>query len=173
MTLRSLKPGVSKTWLITTAGMIWSIVGLMLCRLAYQWFAVVRWEWVVPLELLGIVFAMMAHRLCFSRIARKNIARLSLLTEKTCIFAFQRWRSYFLVGLMIALGIALRNLPIPRPYLAVLYTTIGGALFLSSLQYYGCLWQIVAQRRSCLSPRRNDPLEKNDAPRSDPKACLF
>jgi hypothetical protein len=152
MTLRSLKPGVSKTWLIAVAGLMWSSVGLILCRLAYHWMAVNRWRWVVPLELIGIVLALVAHQFCFSRIARKNIARLSLLTEKTCIFAFQRLRSYLLIGLMIAIGIALRNLPIPRPYLAILYTTIGGALFLASLQYYGCLWRIVAQRRSYLPP---------------------
>jgi len=152
MTLRSLKPGVSKTWLIAVAGVMWSLVGLMLCRLAYHWLVVIRWRWVVPLELIGIVLALIAHQFCFSRIARKNITRLSLLTEKTCIFAFQKWRSYLLIGLMIGLGITVRNLPIPKPYLAVLYTTIGGALFLASLQYYGCLWRIVAERRSCLPP---------------------
>jgi hypothetical protein len=154
MTLKSLKPAVSKNWLIVLAGLVWSIVGLMLCRLAYHWLAVTHWRWVAPLELLSIVLALMAHQACFSRIAQKNIARLSLLTEKTCIFAFQRWKSYFLIGLMITLGIVLRNLPIPRPYLAILYTTIGGALFLASLQYYGCLWRIVAKRESCLPPRK-------------------
>ncbi len=104
------------------------------------------------MELLGIVLALTAHKFCFSRIARKNIVRLTLLTEKTCVFAFQRWRSYLLIVLMSALGIALRNLPIPKPYLAILYTTIGGALFLASFQYYGCLWRIVAQRRPYLLP---------------------
>ena len=154
ITLRSLKPAVSKPWLIALAGLMWSVVGLMLCRLAYHWLAVIRWKGAVPLELLGIVLALTAHQLCFSRIARKNIARLSLLTEKTCIFAFQRWKSYLLIGWMITIGIALRNLPVPGPYLAVLYTTIGGALFLASLQYYGCLWRIVAQRGSCLPPEK-------------------
>ena len=152
ITLKSLKPAASKTWLIALAGLMWSVVGLMLCRLAYHWLSVVRWSGVVPLELLGMVFALTVHRFCFSRIAQKNITRLSLLTEKTCIFAFQRWKSYLLVGLMITIGIALRNLPIPRPYLAVLYTTIGGALFLASFQYYSCLWRIAAQRGSCLPP---------------------
>ncbi|OGP88302.1 MAG: hypothetical protein A2156_07715 [Deltaproteobacteria bacterium RBG_16_48_10] len=152
MTWRSLKPAVSKTWLIALAGLMWSVVGLMLCRLAYHWLAVIRWREVVPLELLGLVLALTAHQFFFSRIAQKNIARLSLLTEKTCIFAFQRWKSYFLIGLMITVGIAIQNLPIPRPYLAILYTTIGGAVFLASLQYYGCLWRIVAQRGSCLPP---------------------
>ncbi len=152
--LRSLRPAASKPWLIALAGLMWSVVGLMLCRLAYHWLAVIRWRGAVPLELIGIVLALTAHKLCFSKIARKNITRLSLLREKTCIFAFQRWKSYLLIGLMITLGIALRNLPVPRPYLAVLYTTIGGALFLASFQYYSCLWRIVAQRESCLPPEK-------------------
>jgi len=154
MTLKSLNPAVSKTWLIVLAGLMWSVVGLMLCRLAYDWLVDIHSRGVLPLELLGVISALMAHRFCFSRIARKNISRLTLLTEKTCVFAFQRRRSYLLIVLMSALGIALRNLPIPRPYLALLYTTIGGALFLASLQYYGCLWRIVAQRRSYLLPEK-------------------
>ncbi len=152
MTLERLKPAVSKTWLIVLAGFMWSLVGLMLCRLAYHWLAVIRWTWVVPPVLLGIVLALMAYQFCFSRMAQKNIARLSQLTEKTCIFAFQRWKSYILIGLMITAGVALRNLPVPRPYLAILYISIGGALFLASLQYYGYLWRVVAQRGSRLPP---------------------
>ncbi len=150
MTLKSLRPAVSRTWLIVTAGLMWSVVGLMLCRLAYHWLAAIRWRWFAPLELLGIVLALMAHQFCFSRIARKNIARLSLLTDKTCILAFQRWKSYLLIALMITLGIVLRNPAVPKPHLAVLYTTIGGALLLGSLQYYGCLWRIIAKKDSRL-----------------------
>ena len=150
--LKSLKPGVSKIWLIALAGLMWSVVGLMLCRLAYHWLAVTRWREVVPLELLGIALALTAYQFLFSRIARRNIARLSMLTEKTCVFAFQKWSSYLLVGVMITAGIVVRRLPIPSAYLATLYTTIGGALFLASLQYYGCLWKAVAERGTCLPP---------------------
>jgi hypothetical protein len=148
MSLKSLRPAVSKNWLIALAGLTWSVVGLMLCRLAYHWLAATPWRRVAPLELLGIVLGLAAYHICFSRIARENITRLSLLPGKTCIFAFLRWKGYFLIGLMIALGNILRNLPIPRHYLAILYTTIGGALFLASLQYYGCLWRIILQKGS-------------------------
>jgi hypothetical protein len=150
MTLKNLKPAVSKTWLIVMAGLMWSVVGLMLCRLAYHWLVIIQWRWIVPQELLGVVLALAAYKLCFSRIAQKNIERLSVITEKTCIFAFQRWKSYLVIVLMTIIGITIRNLPVPRPYLAVVYTTIGGALFLASLKYYSCLWRIVVQRSSCL-----------------------
>lgn len=150
--LKDLKPAVSKTWLIFLAGAVWSCVGFMLCRSAYHWLADFRWSRIAPLELTGIILALMVNQFCFSGIARKNIARLCLLTEKTCIFAFQGWQSYFLICLMIILGFALKILPIPRPCLAVLYTTIGGALFLSSLEYYRCLWQILIRQPG---PQRN------------------
>ncbi len=123
---------------------------MMLCRLAYHWLVIIEWRWIVPQELLGVTLALTAHKFCFSRIARKNIARLSLITEKTCVFAFQGWKSYFVVVLMTILGITLRNSPLPRPYLAIVYTTIGGALFLASLQYYSYLWGIVMQKSSRL-----------------------
>ena len=149
MTLKSFKPAVSKTWLIVLAGLMWSVVGLMLCRLAYHWLAI-QWRWIVPQELLGVVLALTAYKFCFSRIAQKNIERLCVITEKTCIFAFQRWKSYFVIALMTVIGITLRNSPVPRPYLAIVYTMIGGALFLASLHYYSCLWRIVVQKNSCL-----------------------
>ncbi len=153
MILKSLKPGVSKIWLLAIAGLIWSGVGIMLCRIAYQWLKVSQFKWFLPLELLGVVLAVIMYRVCFLGIAQKNIARLCQLTEKTCVFAFQRWKSYLLVGFMIILGITLRNLPIPKPYLSLVYTTIGGALLLSSLQYYGCLWRIVLEKGPCLRGR--------------------
>ena len=48
---------------------------------------------------------------------------------------------------MIALGVFLRHSRIPREYLAALYLTIGGALFLSSLHYYVQLWRLAFPRK--------------------------
>jgi hypothetical protein len=149
MLLKKLKPGVSKRWLLVLAGSMWSAVGLLLCRRAYGWFMGISWKGAIPLELLAILLAWAAYRFSFSKIARKNIERLSRLTEKTCVFAFQTWRSYLLIGLMMVLSAFLRRLPIPELYLAVLYTTIGGALLLSSFNYYRVLWQWLVQKEPC------------------------
>ncbi len=54
---------------------------------------------------------------------------------KRCVFAFQSWKSYLIVVIMIAMGIGLRHSPIPKPYLSVLYIGIGLALILSSFRY--------------------------------------
>jgi len=154
MTLNSLKPAVTKYWLIALAGLMWTGVGVMLCRLAYIWFAVINRGIAASLGLFGIGMAVAAYYLGFSKIARKNIKRLCLLTEKKCVFAFQTWKSYLIIGFMITLGITLRNSAIPKQYLAVIYTTIGGAIFLSSFHYYGLLWKLILQQNSCQNESR-------------------
>ncbi len=146
MPLSSLKPAVTKSWLIAVAGLMWTGVGVMLCRLAYVWLAVISRGMAVSLGLLGVAMAVAAYRFGFSKIAQKNIKRISLLVEETCIFAFQTWKGYLIIGFMITLGIILRNSAIPKQYLAIIYTTIGGAIFLSSFHYYRLLWRMVVQK---------------------------
>jgi hypothetical protein len=150
MFLEKLNPAVSKYWLIALAGLMWSAVGFMLCRMAYIWLAAVPWHWWLPLGAIGIISAVMAHRYGFSRIALKNISRLCLLSDKICIFAFQAWRSYLLIIFMIMLGIMLRDSPLPKHFLAIIYMTIGGALFLSSFHYYCRIWQVKIKKQPCI-----------------------
>ena len=151
MTMVKLKPAVPKYWLVASAGVMWSAVGIMLCRLA--------WIWLLPVipsraELLGgagIFGAVIVYYFGFSKLALKNIHRLGRFSDKTCFFAFQAWKSYFLIGFMIALGITLRHSSFPKAYLAVIYATIGGALFLSSFHYYMRLYRMVFQTKTCAS----------------------
>jgi len=151
LSLEKLKPAVSKYWLMALAGLMWSVVGVVLCHLAYVWLKAVPWSRALPLGLLGVASALVAYRYGFLKIALKNIDRLCLLTEKPCIFAFQAWRSYLIIVFMVALGIALRSSPIPRHILAVIYTTIGGALFLSSLHFYRRIWMVKIRKQTCVS----------------------
>ena len=99
---------------------------------------------------VGLVFAVAAHRYPFSKIALKNIDRLCLMADKCCIFAFQAWRSYLIVIFMMLLGITLRYSPVPRHFLAVIYATIGGALFLSSFHFYRRIWMVKIRKHPCI-----------------------
>jgi hypothetical protein len=137
-----LKPAVSRYWLITLAGLLWSAVGLMLCRLAYLWLTAVPWGGALFLGISGIVLALIVHRFGFSRIAVKNIDRIRQFSEKGCLFAFQAWKSYLIIVIMVALGLLLRHSPLPKQYLAVVYLAVGGALFLASFHYYALLWRV-------------------------------
>ena len=155
MLLKKLNPAVSKYWLIVLAGLMWSAVGIILLRLAYIWLATVNWSLGLPLGSLGIISALAVYRYSFSKIALKNIARLCLLPDKYCVFAFQAWKSYLIIIFMIMLGITLRYSPMPRHFLAVIYTTIGGALFLSSFHFYRRIWQVKILKQPCL-PSKDD-----------------
>ena len=145
-----MKPAVSKYWLIAFAGFMWSGVGMMLCRLAYIWLADVQWQWALSLGSIGCFSALVVHRYGFSEIAEKNINRLCQLSDKCCIFAFQAWRSYLIIAIMICIGVVLRRSPLPRHFIAIIYTTIGGALFLSSFHYYRRIWMVKILKLPCL-----------------------
>ncbi|MCF8069977.1 MAG: hypothetical protein K9L30_15460 [Desulfobacterales bacterium] len=134
--LSQFKPEVQKTWLMTIAGLMWSVVGLMLCRFAIRWLFDLSRPSVIGYALTGAGLAIIANYLVFSKIAGRNIDRLNQMPEKVCIFAFQAWKSYLVIGLMITIGSLLRHSPAPKHYLSIIYIAIGGALFLSSLQYY-------------------------------------
>jgi drug/metabolite transporter (DMT)-like permease len=131
-------PAVNTKLLPVLAGMVWSAVGLVLAAVAVYWLAITRASWILPLA-AGLVVGLLVYRLGFLRLVRRNKARLYARAEgreKVCIFAFQSWRSYVIVVVMMALGYYLRHLPISRVYLVPVYLAIGAGLFLASLHYY-------------------------------------
>lgn len=132
----AFKLPVHRGWLLVLAGLVWSGVGLGLCKMAWLWLAALPAGARSLRLLVGLSGAMAAWRFAFASIAGNNIERIGGLSEKQSLFAFQTPRSYFLVIFMIGLGLALRHSPVPKPWLAVVYTTIGGALVLASAQYY-------------------------------------
>ena len=136
--LSRYNPAVGKVWLHLSAGLMWLGVGGMLISFASRWLRLVPAPTVILYITAGIVLAAGIYFLGFSRLAKKNICRIcSIAGERICLFAFQEWKSYPLVLIMIAAGIYLRIYsPIPKPMLAVLYLGIGGGLSSSSLHYF-------------------------------------
>ena len=143
----NIKPAMPKYCLVGMAGLLWSAAGIMLCRYAFIWL------WVFPANVkmitgsAGLVLSLLVYRFAFKRISRKNIGRIDLLPEKSCIFAFQAWRSYLILIVMITLGIFLRHSDIPRYYLVVIYFTMGGSLFISSFHYFKYIWLHVTKKQ--------------------------
>ncbi len=134
---------VSKRWLYLVAGLVWSGVGILLNRYTYQWLHGMTFSRAMTFLLMGIFLAFMIYLWGFSNLARRNIHRIQKIDNRTpSIFAFQKWTSYPLVAVMIAMGIYLRKFsPVPKHLLASLYTGIGGGLLLSSFLYYRKVWE--------------------------------
>jgi hypothetical protein len=141
-------PAVSKYWLVAIAGAMWTGVGIMLLKYAYIWLASQITFISLIMGVAGISVAIFANHFQFSRLAKKNINRIMQMADKACIFSFQAWKGYMIILVMVTGGSLLRHSAIPKTYLAVLYSGIGGALFLSSFQYYFRLLQTLNIRKS-------------------------
>ena len=136
MNKKKFNPAVDKKILVLLAGLMWCGVGAMLVSFAISWLNKYDGQGTVILFTAGFVTAMPIHHFGFLKIADKNLSRLLPLTEKKCVFSFMTWRSYFIVLIMVSMGIALRHSAIPKQYLSILYNGIGLALFLSGIRYF-------------------------------------
>ena len=64
--------------------------------------------------------------------AKKTLTRIMTLNEKSCIGAVYPWKTWLLVILMMASGIALRSMTEPGIFLGTVYFAVGWGLLLSS-----------------------------------------
>jgi hypothetical protein len=144
------KPAVPRTLLYFIAGVLWTAVGIMLCLLAFTWIAPLDIRWEISDIVIGSICAFLAYRFGFSALAKKNIRRIAQFSETVCVFAFQAWKSYGIIAVMVFLGITLRHSSFPKKYLAIVYFTIGEALFLASIHYYGRLRKLSLEHKKPL-----------------------
>jgi len=129
------KPGVPKSVLLFIAGALWLGIGILMNGISYSWLKAQPFVSALAAFLTGFACALVIHHFGFLRIVDKNLGRILPMDGRQCVFSFMTWKSYLLVLVMILLGIFLRHSPIPRLYLAVIYTGIGTALILSSIRY--------------------------------------
>lgn len=134
--LSRLNPALPKKWLLILAGVMWSGVGVMLLRYAIIWLTHPLSTTSVLLGSLGAMISIAVNRMMFSVLAGKNIERILSFKDKACVFSFQAWKGYMIIPIMITAGLLMRNSAFPKPYLAVVYATIGGALLQASMSYY-------------------------------------
>ena len=135
-------PVVPRNWLLVLAGLMWSAVGILLCSYAVTWVTHPATVIALALGLLGLGISVAINRWGFSKLADKNIDRILAYDERACAFAFQAWKGYLIIVIMMTGGILLRHSFIPRPYLAVVYAAIGAALLQASINYYARVGQI-------------------------------
>lgn len=130
-------PKVNKNILILLSGIMWSGVGIFLPRLASQWFAELSTNETIFAVMAGILLGSTIAYFGFIGLANKNIDRINQYQGKVCIWAFQKWTTYFLIAFMMSMGIFMRNIPyIPKFLLSPMYIGIGFALFVASFRYY-------------------------------------
>lgn len=137
MNYSRLKPAVNRKWLIVISGLMWSVVGIFLNVLAFGWLKYFNNMQILITIILGLFVGWLIAHFGFGKIANKNINRILAYPKEVCVFAFQEWKSYILIVVMMSMGIFLRTTGIlPKFILAPMYIGIGTALFLASFKYY-------------------------------------
>ncbi len=147
---KRFEPAVPKFFHYSIAGLMWIGVGAMLIVFASEWLhdATDQPLWLIILLIFtGVVLAFLIFFFGFSKIVNKNIKRIVSKPEKFCLFAFISWSSYLIILVMVALGILLRNSPIPKHFLAAIYIGIGGGLVLSSSGYFIKIYQDIKDKK--------------------------
>ncbi len=134
--LQSCKPAVSRHVLFAVAGVLWMIAGGLLCFRGAVWLGAFRLPVAIATETGAVVLAGLFYVSMFSRLVQRNIDRIALLPERACVFAFTAARGYVMIGLMMTAGILLRNSSLPREYLSLPYTAMGGTLLAGSVRFY-------------------------------------
>ena len=141
-----LHPAVPRHWLLAIAGFIWAAVGLLLCVRAIVWLAPFVSGTDLVVEIVSLLLAFFGYVYGFSKLVQKNIARIHTLPDRVCAFAFTAWRGYIMIGLMVTLGITLRNSFIPKYYLSIPYTAMGGMLLIGSQRLFRQFFTIAFQK---------------------------
>ena len=140
-------------WLLILGGITWTLVGIMLARLAFIWFTVLDKTYYLIHSLIGITLGIISYFILFSHVAQKNVKRIIKLNPKAPLHKFQELKGYILIIFMIGLGIFLRTTGIlPRQYLGIIYLTIGLSLFLGSFHYYHATWKIKTSSSPFTTP---------------------
>lgn len=142
---RKLDPAVDKMFLIALSGIVWITVGIILCRLSMGWLLQAAGQNRALLGLLGASIAFLIYQFGFLRLVNHNIERIMPMKDRVCIFAFQPWKSYLIIAIMVGIGMILRHSAMPKPYLAVIYIGFGGAMVLSSIRYFRVFFKLLAK----------------------------
>jgi len=67
---------IQRKGLFLIAGIVWTMVGLMLCSRAIIWATEVSFSTELLLEGIGILFATVGYTFGFSKIVKRNIKRI-------------------------------------------------------------------------------------------------
>ena len=146
--IERLNPAVPRHFLYGIAGLLWTLAGGLLCFRGAVWLGGFQALAIASLEALALAIAVAGYVFLFAGIVRENIARISRLPDRACVFAFTAPRGYVMIALMMTAGISLRSSSIPLYYLSLPYTAMGVILLIGSVVFYGKFLSALAPARS-------------------------
>jgi hypothetical protein len=129
-------PAASRRTHLLAAGLLWSLVGIMLAATGVVWTLRSRTPWAPLLLVLAAGLGWGKARWILGRTAERTIRRIESRGDGRCLGGFLSWKSWLVVAAMIGLGRWLRRSSLPLSVRGVTYSAIGLALFLASLRIW-------------------------------------
>lgn len=134
-------PAIPKRYLFLLAGIIWSLVGLILATVGLFWIFTVKQTHTLVLILTPIAFIVgfIKGKFVLIKAANRTSNLIYSRPEKACFGSVFSWTTWLIICLMVTMGQILRKLIVPiayRDYLGLVYVLIGLALSTSSFVYW-------------------------------------
>jgi len=133
--MKRIRLNTEKKHLLIVAAFVWMMAGLILFWRGIVYFQMINgWQ----MALIGsIIGGILFFKVLFVRISSKHILRITgMKKEKPNVFLFFNLKSYFLMAIMIFLGVMIRKSGIFRlSDLSFFYFFMGIPLFLSSIRF--------------------------------------
>jgi len=134
--LSLILPKVRRPYLFGLAGIFWTVAGTILCARGTVWLQALPPVIGAALFIGSGILAAAGYLYGFSKIVQRNLSRIRSMPERASVFAFTAVRGYLMIGMMMTIGIALRNSSLPKYYLIVPYYAMGGVLLVGSIQFF-------------------------------------
>lgn len=137
-----MKYGVSRNFLLLTAGTVWLIAGINILRIGLVcWMADTSHAWFLKMGEASIVF-LFFFGLIFQKVYHKHRLRISRKQEKNCPFSFFDRQGWLLMFFMITLGVTVRRLHLlPESFISVFYTGLSVALMATGVRFLRYGWR--------------------------------
>ncbi|MEI6346522.1 MAG: hypothetical protein WCP69_01125 [Bacteroidota bacterium] len=135
--LETFKPAIPRRYLMFVAAFVWLYAGGMLLFKGVSFLDYTQSFLILKL-IISTVLGLLFFMLLFTKIAAKHVSRiLNIKYEKPCLFSFFNWKSYFMMGSMITLGVLLRVFKVvPIQQLSFLYLVMGIPLLISAFKFF-------------------------------------
>lgn len=136
--LQRFKPSSASRTRLLLAACMWTAVGAGLFVAGAHWLISAGATWAATGALAALVIGTVKGHLVLRRRARANAERIVAAGEARCVGGVFNWTMWLLALFMMGLGIALRRSSLPRPWLGVIYLTIGVAMLSGSAAAWTC-----------------------------------
>jgi hypothetical protein len=133
MSMRFPKPAASRRVHMFAAGLLWTLVGILLAASGTLWVLASGSGLAVPVLILAGAGGAAKARFILRKSARRVAERIERRGDGRCLGGFLSWKSWLLVLAMMGFGRLLRASPLPPLVRGGIYAAVGVALLGASL----------------------------------------